>query len=761
MRQLPWAVICCTLLVCPVTRIQAQEFDFTPVAFDSPALAASMHALAVKAVAQLDKTNDAAQIGDLASALLAAGDYVPATRSIVALHLQQQSVHGPVFLAVAMEIFANAKVAQAATGESFSVSYRAAYEKSFATLDDRLAYDTWYFVDTSPQAFGGRFRRTLEQYKVPTHLSLPQVIELVRGYAWWQAVTGFFPLIDTLSAAEWSRRYAIEDGVLVDTPDGAHISAIIVRPRTLARLPSLLNFGIYTYPWNLRDAVETASHGYVGVVGFSRGKYRSRDAIVPYEKDGADARALITWISLRPWSDGRVGMYAGSYNGFTQWSVLKDPPKALRAIMSSATAAPGIGEVMQGGIFQTYEYPWVPYTTKGPMLDEEGYSDQAHWTGLEKRWYQSGRPYRDLELIDGVPSPIYRRWLSHPTYDAYWQKMTPQGEEFARIRIPVLQTTGYFDGGQIGTLYYFKQHTQHNPHAEHTLLIGPYGHLGAQHQSDYVFAGYEIDPAALMDIHQLRYEWFDHVLKGAPRPTILQDTVNYEVMGANIWRHAPSLEAMSTHSVRLHFVGPYVAGFAADQSQNSRGYMLTAVAPMPDGFVTEKVDLADRSDADWLPPAEVVSNKLDIHNAVAFVSKPLPQDTEVSGIVRGNLEFSISKKDFDFNLRLYELTASGQYLQLTIPYLQRASLAQDRTRRHLLVPGARQQLPFTLPGPVSRLIRAGGRLVIVLGVNKERDAEINYGTGKEVSHESVADAHEPLQVNWFAGSFVDIPVAAR
>ena len=107
------------------------------------------------------------------------------------------------------------------------------------------------------------------------------------------------------------------------------------------------------------------------------------------------------------------------------------------------------------------------------------------------------------------------------------------------------------------------------------------------------------------------------------------------------------------------------------------------------------------------------------------------------------------------------MTASGQYLQLTIPYLQRASLAQDRTRRHLLVPGAQDQLRFTLPGPVSCLIKAGGRLVVVLGVNKERDAEINYGTGKEVSRESIADAGEPLQVHWFAASSIDIPVAER
>ncbi|CAN5912841.1 hypothetical protein BH11GEM2_BH11GEM2_14600 [soil metagenome] len=36
--------------------------------------------------------------------------------------------------------------------------------------------------------------------------------------------------------------------------------------------------------------------------------------------------------------------------------------------------------------------------------------------------------------------------------------MTPQGKEFARIRIPILTTTGYFDGAQAGALHYFREH---------------------------------------------------------------------------------------------------------------------------------------------------------------------------------------------------------------------------------------------------------------------------------------------------------------
>jgi hypothetical protein len=107
---------------------------------------------------------------------------------------------------------------------------------------------------------------------------------------------------------------------------------------------------------------------------------------------------------------------------------------------------------------------------------------------------------------------------------------------------------------------------------------------------------------------------------------------------------------------------------------------------------------------------------------------------------------------------LYELTANGEYVRLSVPYFQRASYLRDPSRRRLLVPGKRQQLSFVKPGPVSRLVKAGGRLVLLLGINKNREAQVNYGTGKDVSDESIADAGAPLRIQWFSTSFVDFPI---
>jgi hypothetical protein len=45
---------------------------------------------------------------------------------------------------------------------------------------------------------------------------------------------------------------------------------------------------------------------------------------------------------------------------------------------------------------------------------------------------------------------------------------------------------------------------------------------------------------------------------------------------------------------------------------------------------------------------------------------------------------------------------------------------------------------------VSRKLSKGSRLLVVVDVNKGPWAQVNYGTGKDVSDESIADAKEPF-----------------
>ncbi len=461
-------------------------------------------------------------------------------------------------------------------------------------------------------------------------------------------------------------------------------------------------------------------------------------------------------------------MYGGSYEGFTQWAAAKHFPAALKAIMPSVSFSPGTDFPMEGGIWMNYAFPWPFYTTNTKALDDATYYDSARWETLNRNWYTSGRAYRDLDKIDGTPNPIFDRWLEHPAYDSYWRNTVPSAEEFAHINIPVLTTTGYYDSGQIGALSYFIHHYQYNPRAEHYLVIGPYDHVRGQRGTIgpmgnsiiSALRGYELDPAAQIDIIGLRYQWFDYIFKGGKKPAILQDKVNYEVMGANLWRHTPSLGAMSDQKLTFHLNG----------LRSGNSYRLSQDL-LNDEIIEHTVDFANRTDVNWASPADnpidqaldtwnIIDSKPNIGHSIEFVSEPFDKPIEVSGLFSGTLEFIVNKKDFDFGVTLFELTPKGEYFHLSYCWV-RASYARDRGHRQLLDPGERQILEFKSGRLTSKQFEPGSRLVVVLGIIKQPGEQINYGSGKAVSNETIADAKEPLQIKWFGKSSLMIPVKLR
>jgi len=74
--------------------------------------------------------------------------------------------------------------------------------------------------------------------------------------------------------------------------------------------------------------------------------------------------------------------------------------------------------------------------------------------------------------------------------------------------------------------------------------------------------------------------------------------------------------------------------------------------------------------------------------------------------------------------------------------------------RHLLDPGSAATVPFEQDYLFSRLIAKGSRLLLTVNVNKNAFAEVNYGTGKDVSTEDIDDADAPVQVDWLTTSYI-------
>jgi putative CocE/NonD family hydrolase len=725
-------------------------FEFhAPASADDAAAGAAMRDLAARLVPVYQDPDPDRYLANLSALQMVAGNYEAANESRQSLRDRRRSSNAgrPVGREVIFDMYARAKAMETENRVPFAEGFAKAFQDVVPRLGDQEAYAVTQWLGTSPGVFRYALQKLFDQQRADDSIGQSEAVALVWAYLSYDAYRSFAPVVASLDAQDDRRRYAVDNQILIQTPDGANIVAMLVRPKGVSKpLPALLEFTIYD---SRNYAKECAAQGYVGVVAYVRGTHGKPRHVVPYQHDGDDARAVINWIAKQPWSDGRVGMYGDGYSGFTPWAAAKRMPPALKAIATSAATAPGIDIPMGGSIFQNSGYRWSSYVTNTKASDEGTYYDDALWRALDQKWYLSGRRYRDMGRLYGKPNPIFIRWLNHPSYDRYWQEMVPYREQFARINIPVLTTTGYYSGSEQGALYYFTQHHRYNPHADHTLLIGPYDDAVMQTGPLATLQGYQVDSSAMMDLRELRYRWFDHVFKGGAMPPLLKNRVNYEVMGANEWSHAPSIEAMAAGSLRFYL----------DAAASGDGHRLTQHRNAKAGFVRQTVNLADRKDAGWRPSTDLISTSLATHNDVMFVSEPLTKATQFNGLFSGRLDFTVNKMDMDLNIILYERLAGGDYVRLFGPtYEMRASYARDRVHRHLLKAGERQELSFKSERMTSRQLQQGSRLVMVLGINKRPDREINYGTGNDVSEESIADGKIPVKVRWHNDSYIDIPI---
>lgn len=722
-----------------------------PESTQAEALEASMPVLAAELFTDAPKNGDARAVIQRMELALAAGRPTAALSAVERLGDAVTPADMPA--AFVYRIYAQALRESETGGADFAAAYADAFNTVFAEVDDRGAHQLAWYLETPTFAFERRLQSALERTEGAQTLDREAAVSLVRAWISVQVNAAAAPYLADLLSQDRARRYVMNEDVRIETHAGVMLSATLVRPRTETPLPAALVFTIYADGnASLQRALAAASYGYAGMVAYSRGKGASEAEIMPYEHEAEDAAVVVDWIARQPWSNGEVGMYGASYEGFAAWAAAKSMPEALRAIAPVAAALPGQGLPMMNNVFLNANYGWPFFVANNATLDFETYNDPERWEALNQDWFASGRPYRELDAIDGTPNPFFQRWLEHPAFDEYWQAMAPYGADFAEIDIPVLSITGYYDDGQISALRYLHEHYRHRPDAEHYLVIGPYDHFGVgAPRKVRELRGYTIDPSAQFDTEALTFAWFDHVFRGAKRPALIADRINYQVMGADRWGRAASLDDMTEETLRLYLIPARGEAF----------HRLSETPPEITDALVQTVNFADRETIhnDYYPEL-IEGGRPEFETGLAFITDPLTEPAELSGLLSGGLKITINKNDVDLGVRLYEVQADGSLFFLSY-WLGRTSYAGDQTERSLLIPGEPATIAFHRSYLVSRRIEAGHRLLVVVDVNKNPWHQVNYGTGGDVSAESIADADEPLRIEWTSDSYVDLPVTWR
>lgn len=728
----------------------AADFGFRPPPDPDDATTADlMRDLAQRILPVYQEADTDSFLANVTALQIVSGAYRAASDSSMSLRNRRQGkpFDGLVERATLDGIYARARAREAEERIDFAEAYARAFQELVSPLDNVQAQAIMARLEIPPEVFRAPLQQAFDLWRAKGSLPEAEALALVRAWLSYQSRRSFSALLPDLFAAENGARYVAEADIRIPVRGGV-VHASVVRPgRAKDALATLLRF---TLDPTEDDARRSAARGYVGVTAYVRGRTPDgKGAVWPFVHDGEDAAAVIDWIARQAWSDGRVCMLGDGYSGYAAWAAARLRPAALKAIATIAPMAPGIDFPMAGQIFRNAMVRWALEHASGePVRTGAGVDadPDATWQALDARWYRGNRPYWDIDrVLIGKRSRLIRTWLTHPSHDRYWQKFLPSAQQFSRIDIPVLSFAGYY-GADAGALHYHREHLRNRPQADTTLLLGPYDAASVRLGTVATLRGHALDPVARVELPQLRYQWFDHILNGANKPSLLLDRVNYQVMGADRWRHVPALDAPQPTPLRLYL----------DTGERDGPRRLLPSPAEGGGNARLSVDLADRSDV-RTPWADALrAQQLPTRNSISFVGEPLSEDTEIFGSLRGVFDITPSRQDVDFNVSLYAQTESGEYQLLFDPYDFRASYAGHRVRRRLLRAGERQLLAFIVERVTACRLAAGSRIVLVIGINKRADRQVNYGSGKDVNSETVADARWPVRVRWHGRSYVEI-----
>ncbi|WP_343638743.1 CocE/NonD family hydrolase [Chryseobacterium sp.] len=731
-----------------VNLLQAQKFYFPKTAVnDSVILEKQIPGLAQQVIPLLQSAkykpeNTVDLMDNLFRLQLVAHDYKNSLASLFENRKLFADHNMGDYRYIGFELYALAKMEQEENNTSFSNALQKVFNQKYESLPEKLIPRLELALNGDVNASRKLLKNFLDKQKDKDSIDYKTALALCKNYLNYKTYSSIKPQVMQLLASKDKERFIIETKDL--KINGNTLSVTIVRRKeNTLPLPVILTNNIYAGPIDGFFGKRAATYNYVGVVVNTRGKRNSNDVNNPFEHESQDIYEVIDWVSKQPWCNGKVGMIGGSYLGFSQWAAVKKVHPALKTIVPQVAVGIGIDYPAQNNIFMSYMLQWIQYVTNNKFTDEADFTNAVKWDSIFTKWYKSGKSFRSLDKISGKPSKIFQRWLDHPGYDEYWQKMIPYKEDFSKINIPVLTTTGYYDDDQIGALYYFKQHHQYNKNADHYLVIGPYNHGGAQSFGFTYVNGSPIDPVARISIDDLAFSWFDYILKGGKKPELLKDRINFQVMNTNTWKHVADLDKMHNSSLKFYL-------------QDKKNTSSVFNKPETRNFTTQIIDFKNRDQKDIYYKVSK-KDSIKMTNSVAFESEILDKDMIMSGNLSGVFNVSINKRDFDTDTSLYQIQPDGKSSLLST-HIVRASYAKNNEKRQLLEPNKMEQIPINNSYFISKKIEKGSKLLLLVGVNKSPNWQINYGSGKDVSDETVKDSGEPMEIKWYNDSYVEIPV---
>jgi uncharacterized protein len=509
-------------------------------------------------------------------------------------------------------------------------------------------------------------------------------------------------LIASIVHASEPFEVAIDRGVTAKMRDGVVLRADIYRPKAEGKFPVLLQRTPYNKSNGVNFGVRAAARGFVVIFQDVRGRYSSEGEWYTFKHESDDGYDSVEWAAALPYSNGKVGMFGGSYVGATQMLAAIAHPPHLAGICPVVTASNyHDGWTYQGGAFeQWFNESW----TSGLAQDTFDRSVAQNTNALHGMWKLPLTSYPLFNFSDssaGIYStrelaPYFLDWLVHPNYDDYWKRWSIE-EHYPDINVPALTVAAWYDifqGGSLRNYAGIRAHGGDEARAGQRLLVIIGGHAGDGRKIGDVDFG---PAAAQFGEDDVTLSWYEYLLKGIQNNFAKEKPVKIFVMGRNEWREEDDWPL--AHAQRTKYF------LHSDGGANSlRGSgSLSPAAPhseSPDHYVYDPANPVPTiggplcCDSGHLPPGPRDQRPAEARDDVLIYSTPaFAQDTEITGPISLELFAKSTAVDTDFTAKLVDVAPDGFAQNLTEGII-RARYRDSQDRPTLMNPG--QVYKFTI-----------------------------------------------------------------
>lgn len=491
----------------------------------------------------------------------------------------------------------------------------------------------------------------------------------------WLPVLIVLALAGCTTRPSQPQRYdvTVERNVPVKMRDGVILHADVYRPQSPGKFPVLLQRTPYNKDGEVGIGYRAAARGYVTIIEDCRGRYTSQGEWYPFKHESADGYDTVEWAAALPYSNGKVGMFGGSYVGATQMLAAIAHPPHLAGIFPVVTASNYHDNwTYQGGaLTQWFDESWTSGLAQN-TLDRKVAASTDAMNGVKTlplgyyTLFQSPLTSGSggLEAL----APYFTDWLQHPDYDSYWKQWSIEAD-YSRIKVPAFHVGGWYDlfeGGTLRNYMGIKAHGGTEAAREgQRLLIIVGGHAGLGRKVGDVDFGAQ----SVQDLDEIMLDWYDGLLKGEHNAVTDAKPVKYFLMGRNEWREADTWPPAGAHPTLF-----YLRSQGKANTVQGNGTLNTEqpAQEAPDRFVYDPSNpvptLGGRlcCDSLHLEPGARDQRPNEARQDVLVYSTPvLAHDLEVIGPVELTLYASSSAVDTDFTAMLVDVSPDGFARNLT------------------------------------------------------------------------------------------------